>query len=433
MQLVRGRVARGALISLVIRVTAFALAFLQAIVVARMLGPAGYGVFAYALSIAGIAGTLAVLGLGPLAVREVAQRAGQGDIARLRGFVVVAAIAVLAAALLASVAVALAASRSALFAPAFREAVALAALLVTPIALIALFRGIAQGLGRVVLAQVPGDVLRPAGLVLALGGFAILFGAPDISVALWLAAGVLATATMAGAVPLARWYAKLPGESAAMRDTGRWLRRALPFGGITGIAVLGTEANTLIMGQLAGPTETGLFQPIARMAPVLILAVEAVAMPLAPRMAEFWASGERDRLHDIMRKAAVACFAGTVAIAVALTALAPLLLRLFGEDFLANVHLVLWVAAAQVVNAAFGPAAHLLAMTGQMGPRVAAQVLSVSVQIGLGLLLIGPYGAEGAALALSAAMVTWSVSHWALARYRLGIDTSIFGVLLGRR
>lgn len=66
-------IARGAVASIVIRTTAIGLGFIQAVLTARLLGPEGYGIVAVALSVATVAATLSVLGLGPLAVRELAR------------------------------------------------------------------------------------------------------------------------------------------------------------------------------------------------------------------------------------------------------------------------------------------------------------------------------------------------------------------------
>ena len=66
-----GRVARGAALSLTIRIGALGLGFAQAVLIARLLGPAGYGDFAVTLSAATLVASFALLGLGGFAVREV--------------------------------------------------------------------------------------------------------------------------------------------------------------------------------------------------------------------------------------------------------------------------------------------------------------------------------------------------------------------------
>ncbi len=208
-----------------------------------------------------------------------------------------------------------------------------------------------------------------------------------------------------------------------------WGRAAAPFLGITVFGVVGTEAMTLILGGMAGPVEAGLFQPIARIAPILMMATEAISMPLAPRLAEMWERRDLQGIRRLFRQSTVVAVGGTVAVSIALLVLAPYILGAFGRDFLVNEHLLLWIALAQVLNAACGAAGLLLAMAGKMKLRILAQGVTMAVQICLGLVLIGPFGAEGAAAALVAAILVWSLANWFLARKALGVETSLLGLL----
>ena len=186
---------------------------------------------------------------------------------------------------------------------------------------------------------------------------------------------------------------------------------------------------TLILGGMAGPVEAGLFQPIARIAPILMMATEAISMPLAPRLAEMWERRDLQGIRRLFRQSTVVAVGGTVAVSIALLVLAPYILGAFGRDFLVNEHLLLWIALAQILNAACGAAGLLLAMAGKMKLRILAQGVTMAVQICLGLVLIGPFGAEGAAAALVAAILVWSLANWFLARKALGVETSLLGLL----
>jgi O-antigen/teichoic acid export membrane protein len=87
---------------------------------------------------------------------------------------------------------------------------------------------------------------------------------------------------------------------------------------------------------------------------------------------------------------------------------------------------------AQIINSATGAAPTLLSMVGGMKERVAAQTLTLFVQTGTAILLVPAWGARGAAVSLVAAILTWSIANWALARRTTGLDTSILSLLTGR-
>lgn len=425
----KGPIARGALSIIAIRVTAIGLWFLQAVLMARLLGPGGYGVVAVALSVVAIAATVTMLGLGQLAVREVAQLSAREDWGGLRGFLRFSTLTVFAFSTLAAIGIAVLAAATELFDPAFRTEIMLATLLVPLVAMLLVLRGGCQGFGRIVAAQAPGELLQPGILVGALG--LLLLTATALTTTDYIAIAIAAAlaATITAAASLRRIVTMIVPASRSRMAPRDWGRAAAPFLGITVFGIVGTEANTLILGGMAGPVEAGLFQPIARIALIMMIATEAVSMPLAPRLAEMWERRDLQGIRRLFRHSTVVAVGGTVAVSIALLVLAPYILGAFGRDFLVNEHLLVWIALAQILNAACGAAGLLLAMAGKMKLRILAQGVTMAVQICFGLVLIGPYGAEGATAALVAAILVWSLANWFFARRALGVETSLLGLL----
>jgi O-antigen/teichoic acid export membrane protein len=109
-----------------------------------------------------------------------------------------------------------------------------------------------------------------------------------------------------------------------------------------------------------------------------------------------------------------------------------MILAVFGPEFTRYQYLLLWIAVAQLINAATGAAPLLLAMGGDMKRRIRAQAATLVTQAGLGLLLIPYFGAVGAAMSLIGAILTWSLLHWWLALRATNIDTSVFQIFSRR-
>lgn len=424
-----GPIARGSFFSVAIRLASLALGFGQAILTAWLLGPEGYGVVAVALSVAAVAASLTMLGFGPLAVREVAQLAERSDWARLRGFLRFSSLSVLTVSSIAGAAIILLAAATPLFGPNFRIAIAVAAPIIPLLALLAVFRGQSQGFGRVIAAQAAGELVRPLVIVISLGVLFLL--GSIVSTQGYIA--VTVTAALIGAIAanfmLRRIVAAKVPLAPTLTESRAWSRTATPFLGITVLGVIGTEASTLMLGWIAGPMEAGLFQPIARIAPILIIASDAISIPLAPRLAQLWERGDLEGIRQISKKATVAATCGTIGITISILLLGPIILGAFGREFLVNQHLLVWIALAQVFNASFGVAALLLAMSGQMKARLLAQCATMLAQVGAGLLLIGPFGATGATAAVVAAILTWTLTHWFLVRKTLGVETSLLALV----
>jgi O-antigen/teichoic acid export membrane protein len=419
-----GPIARDSLLSLGMKVFALGMGFAAAVLAARLLGPRGYGEISVALSAAGIASIFAGLGINGLAVREVARLNVVGPPATLRAFVhwslrVTSLVAIVLAAVLILISFG---------AQPYSAELVIAAIMTVLLALLQLVRGLTQGMGKITESQFPLDVTRWLLVVAALAGLLLAnaIASPQQVLLIYVGAMVVALAIAAS-----RFFPLVPQsiESRASAEREPWLRAASPFLGIAFFGIVGSEANTILLGSLAGPEQAGLFQPIARIAPIMILASEAIAMPLAPRMTALWHTHDLAKLSALVRKATIASSLSTAVIASAVLLLSPQILGAFGSEFVRYQAYLVVIAAAQLVNAFTGPAPLLLSMVGQMRDRIIVQVLTLLVQVGLGAALIPFYGAGGAATALTVGIVAWSVLHWLVAWRTLGIDTSAIGWL----
>ena len=152
-------------------------------------------------------------------------------------------------------------------------------------------------------------------------------------------------------------------------------------------------------------------------------------MPLAPRIVTLWETGSRDQLERLLQQSAKACLMVTLLMAIAILALSPYILAAFGPGFNKYGIYLYILAAAQLFNAGTGGAAIFLSMVGAMRYRLAVQLVTLAVQLALGVLLIPRHGAAGAAIALTAGILTWSFVHWLVALRLTAIDTSAFGLV----
>ena len=414
-----GPVARGAMASLAIRLAGLGLSFIQGVLTARLLGPAGYGAVAVVLSVAQVTATLSLFGLGPLAVRELAAARAAGDDGRVRAFARFALLATFLFSLLAMAGL--------WFASGGFGLLALAALAVPLLALIQLLRGLSQGLGGIAAAQWPLEILRPLALLILLACAGLAGGlSPMGFIACMLAATLLAL--VASGITVLR---RLPprGAHAIAPQPRRWLGDAAPFLGMALASLLVAELNTLLLGWLAGAEQAGLFQPVARIAVLLSLPAQAAGMAFSPRVAALWAAGDRQALRRLTATFAWTITAVTAAAAAGLVLLGPWLLGIFGPDFVPGAGLLWQFGLAYVLSAACGPLGILLAMTGRAGLAVAGQAVGIAVNLALGLWLIPDQGAAGAATAAAAAIVVWNLVLVAVVRRRVGFDPSLLSAL----
>jgi len=430
-----GPVARGAMISVVVRVGGIGIVTVQAILTARLLGPEGYGTVAFVLSLSSIFASIVLLGTEPLATREVARLLTLDDRPALKGFLGMIRRSVVVAGLAGAL---IWMGIATLVLPGRTEGnwaqyAVFAALIFPVLALTLQMQAVLRGHGLVAMSQLPQMVLRPLVLVAVL--CLAYVTAWQIGPLTYLVVAVIANLIAFGvaAYVLRSTLASLREVAATPPRLGALVGAAAPFLAIGAIGVMLGEINTLMLMWWADAEQTGLFQPIARIAPLLMLAMQAVGTRYAPRITEFWTAGETARLADVTRKVTVITTGFTLLSAVVLLFFAKPLLGLFGREFAVNAHALWWIAGAQIVNAACGPAAMLLTMSGHAPRAIGPQLLGLAVNILLGALLIPGRGAEGAAIAMAGGIVTWNLAMLVLVVRRVGFDPSLFGSVIAWR
>jgi O-antigen/teichoic acid export membrane protein len=245
-------------------------------------------------------------------------------------------------------------------------------------------------------------------------------------------ASYAAALIVAGTV-MRRFLGNLPAGEPIPPTTARWLTASIPFLTVSLLGIAATEMNTLVLGAISGPREAGLYQPIAKIAPLMLLGEVAIQMPLAPRIAALWEKGDRQALARLIQRSAIAATLATTIIASVILIASPFIFAAFGTDFQSVRSNLYWIAAAQIVNSAFGASHLLLAMAGDMKRRIKAQLITLLVQAALTAILVPRFGVGGAVAALSLQMVAWASTNWLLARRSTNIDTSIAAIWRQRR
>jgi O-antigen/teichoic acid export membrane protein len=401
----RGPVAKAATGSLVIRVSFIGLGFVQSVLLARLAGTEGFGIFAILQALSMLVARLCVFGLDSVAVREIAAARVTDDWSRVWTFVTSShtlAITIAVPAVVIFLGLGLLLPESV---PGGSTSVYAAAVLIVALTLLELLQGINQGLGAIVAAQSPSTVIRTSVFIVLLGAWGLTAGRLSGGVALVLNA-------FASIVSLALAYlmlrSRLPARHVSARahqPAYRLLGGGLPFTINSLLLYLNSELTTLVVGAVASPAMAGLFQPVARLSAVMATAQLALAMPLAPKISQLWAGGDISRIQYFTRRSARAAAIVTTATALPLAVASPVILRAFGSEFTTVGLSVYVVAIGQMIGAALGPAALTLNMTGHARTTLAGPVLSIIIVLVTTPPLVSALGVFGASIAMAGAMV----------------------------
>jgi O-antigen/teichoic acid export membrane protein len=394
----------------------------------HLLGSLGYGVFAFATAVAAVLVSPATLGLTSIVLRNASKYRVNEQWELLRGLLIRANQAVLAAsALLAVVALAVGpwvSNRQ----PEEAKAYAIALLLVPIVALSALRQAALQAFDRVVVGRVPEGLIQPSVfLLLVMDAEVVLDVTGAEAVALYVAASGLSL--VVGMVLLVRALPTAVRRCRAQFETRLWARSVLPLILVGAIPTLTAEIDVILLGTIKGPHSAGIFNVADRTSLFVGFFLVAVTYPLGPRVARLWASGARDELQRVVTRSTNAVFAVSAAVAAVLIVFAHQILALFGQDFVAGDSALRILCLGQLVNTGTGTVGLVLIMTGH--EKNAARSVGVGALIGatLNVLFVPLFGLVGAAVATSLGVATTNL----LLLRQLWVRTGIWAGVSRRR
>jgi len=280
-----------------------------------------------------------------------------------------------------------------------------------------------QGFKRVVHAQAPNVLLRPA-IFLAIVWFmivigftfgpasAIAFNAVGTIVAIFVSEAYLQRATPAG-------VRQAPAEN----EWKTWLRAGYSLVFISAAQLLLSDGTSvLLVAFLLGRSDTAYYSVASQMAIFVAFATTAVMFIVAPLVAELYAKQQFDTLRRFVRAATTVCFLASLTLLLGITVFGDLLLGVFGSNFRGAYGVMMVLGVSHFVSASVGAlAGWIMTMTGH--EREAAWMIGGSglLQIALSIPLTAAYGIMGTASATLVAIVARSIMLSVFLHRRLGI------------
>jgi O-antigen/teichoic acid export membrane protein len=424
------RLARSAGGTLGLNVLNVAVTIVTTVLLARIMGAFGYGIFAFVAATVTLLGIPAILGVDRLLIRDVAVYAQRGADGLARGLLRRAAQLVLGISILIAVAAALAAWIVA-------EGVMSAGLLtfwlgVAALPFLALGRVVQaalMGLHHVVLGQAPEYLLRPAVfLALVLVVYATAGVSLDAPLAVLLHGVSLAVACIVSVLILRARTPKSVRQAKPVYQTSRWTWAALSLAFLSGAAVLNSQIGVAMLGALATPESAGVYAVAQRGALLVAFPLSAVNAAIGPTAARLWSAGEADRLQRLVTLSARAILLASLPLALGFVVLGRnLLVVFFGVEFAAADGPLAILAIGQLINAATGSVATLLVMTGNQKRAAVGIMAGAAANIAGAVVLIPVLDAVGAALAATLSLLISNLILVAATSRSLGIHPTALG------
>tara|TARA_R110001592_G_scaffold167534_5_gene403050 strand:+ start:396 stop:1727 length:1332 start_codon:yes stop_codon:yes gene_type:complete len=391
---------------LAVNVAGAGLAFVSHVLFARWLGVASYGTYVFALSWLSILFIVMQAGLNLSMIRFIAEYRAQGNRAAMTAVVGFSnRVVLILGACIVATGWAVIAWTLPQTAEEMRGTLYGALALTVVMALIQQRAAVLQGLERVVQSTLVFEVARPLVLlaaVFALAQLTALDAVAVMAVNLGVSLGVLIVLMAYARSGILAEPATADGPVPPWRN---WLKVSLPYVFVTGLTILLTQMDILMIGHILGAEQAGLYAPAAKIALLAIFPVVAVRARFGPLAAKLFAEDKTAELQGRMNMATLLSITACAAVLAVILPGRSLILGLFGPDFLPGGAVVVILALAYLAYSLMG-AVEMFFLVGpfeRMNAVVSAVTLGIN--LALNLILIPRFGIEGAAAATGTAMV----------------------------
>ena len=280
--------------SFAIKVGGMGLGLLATIMLARLMGPASYGEYAFVFAILSLLSIPTQIGLPTLVVRETSKAQFEAAPNRIR------AIWKWANTVVVLLSLSLAAILLLVFWIFPIQDVDIMTLLLglplVPLIAVGNIRGAAlRGLGRVILGQIPETLLRPALIMIGLAAYATISGNWTLSAPEAMFVNMLAMSVAFGFGTVFLLRSAPAVEASSEIETGlrsKWLKSAMILGLMSGMQAINGNADLIMLGFFRTNAEVGTYRVAVSVASTASISLMSLNVVLMPRIAQMHAAGE---------------------------------------------------------------------------------------------------------------------------------------------
>ncbi|MGI9221338.1 MAG: oligosaccharide flippase family protein [Woeseiaceae bacterium] len=426
--------AYGSAAASVIFFSSAGLAFLTQLLIARILGPESFGIYAYVLAWMSVLAYCAALGFQVALLRFVSVYESKNAWSLLRGVIQYSERrAGIVGALVIVIGITGVLIRGNTIAPELSNTFVVGFLLVPAWAFLWMRAAAIRAFGGVVTALVPERIMRD-GLLLAF----VLFA--SLSLKWTLDASTVMTVTLASTVlalcmahlAMRRLRPNMIDTVVAEYDVKAWRKAALPLLVVGAMDALFNRTGVLMLGWVGETKSAGIYGLAFSIAFLSVMPRTAVETLFAPAIARLYAARQFAELQTLVVRAASWSMCAAASIAIVLAVMAEYLLAWFGPEYVEGANALRILLVGQVISASAGSQIPVLAMTGHERNSAVILALSAAANIIISFMMITQFGLLGAAWATMISIVLWNGAMAVFIRRRLDLWPGVYGVFRRR-
>lgn len=394
------------------------------ILLARLLGPANFGLYAIFLKTCNVAEILSQLGTNASTVKLVGIAAGAGDWGRLKGILHSTWRIIIASSAITALIIWI--TRRPLSLQVFNSP-ELGGILAFGVALIPLQNGLLlvretfRGLQDLkIVSFLP--VLQQLVLLAALAILSLKVITSIQSVLTAFCTGVFCA--LAAGLLLLRRRAAHWKTAAEKVDATAILAESLPMMVTRGSLLAISSMDVLVLGMHANSFEVGIYSAVSNLAATSVFSLGIINQVIPALIAHYHAQKDLQTLAYVARYASTvgALFSFPVFILLLLFG-KPVLSIVFGPQYAGGILALNFLLIGQLINSVTGSCGYMLQMTGQHMTLMKISIACGMLNLILNFVLARYFGKEGVAAATALSLVMQNVLSVIMARKKTGIWT----------
>nr|WP_232085993.1 polysaccharide biosynthesis C-terminal domain-containing protein [Candidatus Nitrosacidococcus tergens] len=396
---------------------------------ARLLGASGYGVYASVMASILLLGVPSTIGLPTLIIRLFASYRIQKKWAFMRGLLLWANFIILILTLTIGAIVVFVVQTfdthfELMHGPILWWVVALLA--ISP--LNTLRSAGLGGLSHVILGQLPESFIMPI-IFLILVIIWYLIGINFTSVEA-IALRVVAT-TISFLIGTYLFFQKIPKEVKQVRpqyQVRSWIKSMLPLFFLGGVYLINTQTDVLMLAFISGSKSAGIYQATVRGAELVTFSLTIITMVIQPILSRLYVSGDLSRLQKVITMSTRVILLFSIPTALIISIFAQSILSIaFGSEFTSGANCLIILSIAQAMNAGMGLSRAILNMTGHEKDAAKGMATGALVNILLNALFIPFWDITGAAIATGISIVICNLILTIKVQKNLGLVSHVIG------
>jgi len=393
------------------------------ILLARLLGPGNFGLYAIFLKTCNLAGVLSQLGTNASTVKLVGIAAGTGDMGRLKGILISTMRIILISSAIMVLIIWAIKKPLAIQIFSYPELAGILALGVAIIPLqngLLLVREVFRGMQDLKTASFL-PVLQQLVLLVVLITLSLKMAPSIKSVITALGAGIFCA--LAVGLWLLHRKAVLWEKAKQVGATGI-LAESLPMMVTRGTLMIVAIMDVLVLGVYTNTTEVGIYSVICTMAATMVFSLGIINQVIPAMLAHYSAQ------KDIQTLTYAARYASTIGALLSMPVFVlllffgkPIIAVVFGPQYAGGITVLNFLIIGQLVNSFTGSCGYMLQMTGWHMTLMKISLSCGLLNLVLNLVLARHFGKEGVAAATALSLVMQNLWTVIMAHQKTGIWT----------